>query len=293
MIHSMTAYAKSETIGDELAALVEIRSYNSRHLDIVLRVPHGYQPLEDKIKRLIEQKVVRGRLEVSLKISEKSDESYAFEINIPKAKAYYDCLVQLKNLFDIQAEIPVELLANPGGVIKPAEVDRDMDACWIVVEDCLSRAMEDIIAMRKREGGYIAEDIFDRIEFIEKSIDQIERESSDLLFHYQKLLQDRITMLTKGVVDIDPERIVQEAAFLADRSDISEEIVRVRSHINQFREIMHSAESSGRKLNFLIQEFLREFNTIGSKTEKVNISHTVVTVKAELEKIREQLHNVE
>lgn len=292
MMYSMTAYAKAEKISEELVALVEIRSYNSRHLDIVSRVPHGYQALEEKIKRLIEQKVVRGRIEVTLKISEKSDESYAFEINIPKAKAYYDCLVQLKNLFNIHSEIPIELLASPGGVIKPAEI-RDVDACWIVVEDCVNDAMDDLVAMRKQEGDFISKDIFDRLDFMEESIDKIEEKSSGLLFHYQKHLKDRITILTKGLVDIDPERIAQEAAFLADRSDISEEIVRVKSHIKQFREIIHSTEPAGRKLNFLLQEFHREFNTIGSKTEKVNIAHTVVTVKSELEKIREQLQNVE
>lgn len=293
MIHSMTAYAKAENIDDELAVSVEIRSYNSRHLDIVLRTPHGYHLLEEKIKRLIEKRVVRGRIEVSLKISEKSDESYEFEINIPKAKAYHDCLVQLKDQFNIHSEIPIELLASQGGVIKPAEINRDMDACWTVVEDCLDAAMDNIIAMRKQEGDFIAKDILDRLELIEGSINQIEKESSDLLFHYQKHLMDRITMLTKGLVDIEPERIAQEAAFLADKSDISEEIVRVKSHLKQFREIIHAAEPAGQKLTFLLQEFRREFNTVGSKTEKVNISRTVIEVKAELEKIREQLQNVE
>ncbi|MBW1693412.1 MAG: YicC family protein [Deltaproteobacteria bacterium] len=293
MMNSMTAYAKAEKTDEQRVVLVEIRSYNSRHLDISLRVPHGYVALEEKIKRLIEQKVVRGRIEVTLRIIEKSDEAYTFEINMPKAKAYYDSLAQLKDLFNIHSEIPIDLLVTPGGVIKPAEIDRDLDVCWIVVEDCINDAMDDLVAMRKQEGDFIAQDIFDRLEFIEKSIDQIEREASGLLSHYQKHLKDRITILTKGLVDIDPERIAQEAAFLADRSDISEEIVRVRSHIKQFREFIHSTEPTGRELNFLLQEFRREFNTIGSKTEKVNISHTVVTVKSELEKIREQLQNVE
>ena len=293
MMHSMTAYGKAEKTANALAASAEIRSYNSRHLDIVMRVPHGYHLLEEKIKRLIEKRVVRGRVEVSLKISEKLEESYAFEINIPKAKAYHECLVTLKNLFDIRSETPIELLASQGGVIKPAEIDRDMDACWIVVEACLEDAMDGLIAMRKQEGDFIAKDIVDRLEFIEKNIDLIERESSDLLFHYQEHLKDRITILTKGLVDIDPERIAQEAAFLADKSDISEEIVRVKSHIKQSREMIHSSEPAGQKLNFLLQEFRREINTIGSKTDKADISHTVIAVKAELEKIREQLQNVE
>jgi uncharacterized protein (TIGR00255 family) len=262
MMHSMTAYAKAEKADDELEVLVEIRSYNSRYLDIVLRAPHGYHLLEEKIKRFIEKRVARGRIEISLKISEKSDEAYAFEINIPRAKAYHDCLVQLKNLFNVRSEISIDLLANQGGVIKPAEIHRDMDACWVVVENCLDDAMDDLIAMRKQEGDFIAKDILDRLEIIEGNINQIETESSDLLFHYQEHLKDRIKMLTKGLVDIEPERIAQEAAFLADKSDISEEIVRVKSHIKQFREIINAAAPAGQKLNFLLQEFRREFNTI-------------------------------
>ncbi|UCD90276.1 MAG: YicC family protein [Desulfobacterales bacterium] len=293
MMNSMTAYAQAEKADEQRVVLVEIRSYNSRHLDIALRVPHGYAALEEKIKRLIEQKITRGRIEVTLKIIETSDEAYAFEINMPKAKAYYDSLVQLKDRFNIHSEIPVALLVTPGGVIKPAEIDRDIDACWNVVESCINDGMDDLVVMRKQEGDFISQDIIHRLELIESGIDRIERESSGLLSHYQKHLKDRITILTKGLVDIEPERIAQEAAFLADKSDISEEIVRVRSHIEQFREFIHSTEPAGRELNFLLQEFRREFNTIGSKTEKANISHIVVTVKSELEKIREQLQNVE
>jgi uncharacterized protein (TIGR00255 family) len=168
-----------------------------------------------------------------------------------------------------------------------------MDACWRVVKECMSESVADLVAMRKQEGDFIAQDMIRRLDILEKSIDQIERGSADLLFHYQNRLKDRISVLTKGLVEMDPERIAQEAAFLADRSDVSEEIVRVRSHIKQFRDIMSSTESAGRKLNFLLQELSREFNTMGSKTEKVDISHIVVTVKSELEKIREQLQNVE
>jgi uncharacterized protein (TIGR00255 family) len=293
MLHSMTAYAKAEKTDDEFAVSVEIRSYNSRYLDMVLRAPHGYHILEEKIKRTVEERLARGRVEVTCKISEKSDEAYAFEIDVPKARAYYECLVRLKNLFHIQAEIPIELMASHGGVIKPADVDRDMNACWAIVGACLDAAINDIIAMRKQEGDFIAVDILKRLAFIEESILQIEKESSDLLLQYQERLKDRLAVLTKGVVDIDPDRIAQEAAFLADKSDISEEIVRVKSHLGQGRDIINAAEPAGQKLNFLLQELRREFNTIGAKTEKVGISHIVIAAKAELEKIREQVQNVE
>ena len=293
MMKSMTAYARAEKMADEINVSTEIRSYNSRYLDVSLRIMHGYNVLEEKIKALIIEKIARGRIEMSLQINDGSDEAYNFEINIPKARAYYDRLVQLKDRLDLHSEITVDLLVREGGVIRSAEIDRDMDAVWPVVRDCVDEALNNLVEMRKKEGEFIALDITGRINRIEKSVHLIEKESKDLLYHYQQRLKERIVSLTRGMVEIDPERITQEAAFLADKSDISEEIVRVASHIIQFRTIMKSEESAGRKLNFLLQELHREFNTMGSKTEKAHVSHTIVEVKSELEKIREQLQNVE
>ncbi|MFZ0484752.1 MAG: YicC/YloC family endoribonuclease [Desulfobacterales bacterium] len=293
MMKSMTAYARTEKTADEINVSTEIRSYNSRYLDLSLRIIHGFNVLEEKIKALIIEKIARGRIEMSLQINDGSDEAYNFEINIPKAKAYYDRLVQLKDQLGLHSEIAVDLLIREGGVIRSVEIDRDMDAVWPVVRDCVDEALNNLVEMRKKEGEFIALDISGRINRIEESVHLIEKESSDLLFHYQQRLKERIAALTRGMVEIDPERITQEAAFLADKSDISEEIVRVTSHIKQFRTIMNSEEPAGRKLNFLLQELHREFNTMGSKTEKAHVSHTIVEVKSELEKIREQLQNVE
>jgi len=293
MLKSMTAYAKSEKTQEKFTVLIEIRSYNSRYLDISLRIPHGYLSLEEKIKTLIAGKVARGRIEVNLQVREDSAEAYAFEIDTPKARAYYDSLVQLKDKFNINSKISIDLLVNGGGIIKPAEFGFDMEACWPVFEDCINEALDNLIAMRKKEGDFLEADIAARLDGIEESVDQIQKESRDLLSHYQQRLKDRIAALTKGIIEIDPDRIIQEAAFLADRSDISEEIVRAASHIKQFRTIMNSEEPAGRKLNFLMQELNREFNTMGSKTDNANVSHIIVAVKADLEKIREQLQNVE
>ena len=293
MMKSMTAYARADKTADEINISTEIRSYNSRYLDVSLRIMHGFNVLEEKIKALIIKKIARGRIEMSLQINDGSDEAYNFEINIPKAKAYYDRLVQLKDQLGLHSEIAVDLLVREGGVIRSVEIDRDMDAVWPVVRDCVDEALNNLVEMRKKEGAFIALDITGRINRIEESVHLIEKESSDLLFHYQQRLKERIAALTRGMVEVDPERITQEAAFLADKSDISEEIVRVTSHIKQFRTIMNSEEPAGRKLNFLLQELHREFNTMGSKTEKAHVSHTIVEVKSELEKIREQLQNVE
>jgi uncharacterized protein (TIGR00255 family) len=293
MLNSMTAYSKSEKNQEKLTVQIEIRSYNSKYLDIALRIPHGYLALEEKLKALIGCKVSRGRIEVNLQVREDSDEAYAFEINIPKTRAYYDSLVQLKDKFNINSEISMDLLVSGGAIIKPVEMDLDMEACWPVFKDCMNEAINNLIAMRKKEGNFLEADMVARLDGIEERIDQIQEESSDLLSHCQQRLKDRIAVLTKGIIEINPDRIAQEAAFLTDRSDISEEIVRAASHIKQFRAIMNSAEPAGRKLNFLMQELNREFNTMGSKTNDTNVSHIIVEVKSDLEKIREQLQNVE
>jgi uncharacterized protein (TIGR00255 family) len=289
----MTAFARAEDTEKEISVLVEIRSYNSRHLDIVLHVPHRYLAFEEKIKGLVSNQISRGRIEINLQIREDVEQAKTFEINVPKAKAYFDSLIQLKEQLNIDSELSLDLLVGMGDIIKPAEMDRDMEAYWSIVENCINQALDDLVTMRTREGEYIGKDIADRLDDIENNINQIEEESEGILDYYKNRLEERISVLTKGVVEIDPDRVAQEAAFFADRSDISEEIVRGRSHINQFKTIMNSTEPAGRKLSFLLQELNREFNTIGSKTEKTNVSHTVVAVKSELEKIREQLRNVE
>ena len=289
----MTGYARVEKTNKGFMVIFEIRSYNSRHLDIVLRVPHGYHLLEDKIRSLIAKRVTRGHIESKVQIKNDFDEGYDYEINMPKAKAYHDALRRLKNDFNLDPEISVDLLAREDGVIMPTERNRNIEADLPAIEDCINNAIDDLDAMRRKEGDFIAKDFHGRLNFIEQSIEKIEKESDNLLSYYQERLKERISVLTKGVAEIEPVRIAQEAAFLADKSDISEEILRAKSHIKQFRDTINSDESAGRKLNFLLQEFNREFNTMGSKVQSANISHMIVEVKSELEKIREQLQNVE
>ncbi|MBU2522193.1 MAG: YicC family protein [Proteobacteria bacterium] len=289
----MTAYASSEGTKDQLTVSVEIRSYNSKYLDISLRAPHGYLCLEDKIKSMISADIPRGRIEINLQIIDGCENAYVFDIDEPKALAYIKALSKLKTKFNINTDISLDLLVNAGGVVKSVETSKNMDKCWDSIKTCLDIALDDLNAMRKKEGDFIAKDFIDRLGFIEKSVGQIKKESENLLSHYQERLKKRINTLTQGMIDIDPARIAQEAAFLADRSDISEETVRVESHIKEFRAIMDSEESAGRKLNFLLQEFGREFNTMGSKAGNSNVSHIIVAVKSELEKIREQVQNIE
>ena len=293
MMKSMTAYARAETQFEDTSISIEIKAYNSRFLDVVLRMPPAYQALEDKIKTVTAETVNRGRVEIKLNTVEKSEAETAFEINAPRARAYYQALVRLKDMLNIEATVSLDQIAGYGDILKPVQIRKEIDQCWQLIEGCLRQALAELDAMRLKEGDFIGNDITHRIDGIARSLSQIEKESTGLLSHYQQRLKNRIDALTEGLVEINPDRIAQEAAILADRSDITEEIVRTASHIRQFLKIVNSDAPAGRKLNFLMQEINREFNTIGSKTEKSTVSHTVVDVKSELEKIREQLQNVE
>ncbi len=293
MITSMTAYAKADERSKNLNADVEIRTYNSRHLDFSLRVPHGYNLIEEKIKALISSRITRGRVELKLIVKDESEESHAYDVNTPKARAYCIALKKLAGENDINDSISIATLTGIQGVITPANIQIDMDSQWAVIEKCISNALDSLLNMRQTEGDFLKKDFEKRLAFIESSLEKIEADSADLIPLYQERLKERIKKLTDGIIEIDEGRIIQEAAIIADKSDISEEVVRAKSHIKQFNDIIKSDEPGGRKLNFLLQEFNREFNTMGSKTGKADVAHLIVDVKAELEKMREQIQNVE
>ena len=294
MIFSMTAFSAAEKKTDNITVHIEIRSYNSRHLDIALRIPHGYQLLEDKIKTLIADKISRGRVEIRIKIKDESEDICRYEVDLSKARAYYRALSELKEDLKLDEKPSLELMAKAGDIISPAEINETVaETTWPVIENCLSEALTHHNQMRKKEGDFMAKDLNARLDDIQAAVDHIEKQTDGLPALYQDRLKERISALTKGLVELDPARIAQEAALLADKSDISEEITRAKSHIQQFRGIMAAEEPGGRKLNFLLQEFNREFNTMGSKAANADLSHLIVTVKSELEKIREQVQNIE
>jgi len=293
MIKSMTAFATAEKTVDELAVTVDIRSYNSRHIDIFLRIPPAHLSLEDKIKGLISDRVARGRVEVRIRIDDRADEASGLEIDYARAKALVAAYKELKSEFNLENDITLDMLVGAGGIFKPVEKLPNEDVLWIAVKDCTSLALDDLEAMRRKEGDFIAEDIGRRLDFINDCLKHIKKGSKDLLMQYQDRLKERLSLLTQNIVELDPARVTQEAAYLADRSDISEEIVRAASHLNQFNLIMNAVKPAGRKLNFLLQELNREFNTMGSKIGNAEMAHLIIDVKSELEKIREQIQNVE
>ena len=293
MIKSMTAYANAEKTADNLAVTVNIRSYNSRYIDIFLRIPPVYQFLEDKIKGLIGDRIARGRVEVRLQIDDNAEEAAGLEIDHARARALVAAFNELKSEFNLANDITLDMLVGAGGIFKPVEKLPNEEDIWAAVKDCISVAIDDLEEMRRKEGDFIAGDIERRLDFIDECLKHIKKGSKDLLGQYQERLKERISSLTQDIVDLEPARVAQEAAFLADRSDISEEIVRAGSHLSQFNLIMNDVKPAGRKLNFLLQELNREFNTMGSKIGNAEMAHLIIDVKSELEKIREQIQNVE
>ena len=293
MIKSMTAYARKEIQTAPFAIIVEVRSYNSRHLDVALKLTHGFESLEERIKGVIADTVARGRVDMRVRIHDESQAGIAFDVNLPRARAYCEALTQLNQALGLTGQITAETILSAGGMVQALEVEKDVETVWPLLEPCLKAAMADLDAMRRVEGDNMAQDFLQRLETIETLLAQIGDAAAQLPEVYRQRLQARIDALTHGVVEIDQTRIAQEAALLADRCDISEEIVRANSHIQQFRARMEDDTPAGRPLNFLLQEFNREFNTMGSKSGKASMSHIIVAVKSELEKMREQVQNVE
>lgn len=293
MLKSMTAYAGAELTENDVTVAVEIRSYNSRNLDTVLRLSNGYAGLEEKIKAAIAARVARGRVEVRIKVRDMSEGAAAYEADPARAKAYFNAARELKNALGLTGEPTLEHLLNLPGLIQPVDNPQLADSHWPLMARGLDQALETLDRMRRQEGEHLGHDFLQRLAWIEDQLDAIEKATGGLLTAYREKLQSRIEVLTRGVIDLDPMRIAQEAALLADRSDISEEIVRARSHVVQFRETVQDDQPSGRKLNFLLQEFNREFNTMGAKVGQAALAHIIVAVKAEIEKLREQVQNIE
>ena len=293
MIKSMTGFASAAATVGGLTVSIEIRTYNSRNLDLALRMPAGFTDLEERVRSVIAARLARGRIETRIHVEDVSDSASPVEVDMARARAVLVALERLKTEFGLEDAASLELLVGVGGVLKTVQPKADLDAAWSALEGCLSQALDGLDAMRATEGRNLAVDLGARIDALEAALGDISRKSAGVAALYQERLKERIMNLTQGLVDIDPARIAQEAAFLADRADISEEIVRAGSHLSQFRSIMDGAEPGGRKLNFLLQELNREFNTMGSKISNAAAGHVVVEVKAELEKIREQIQNVE
>ncbi|OPY13448.1 MAG: hypothetical protein A4E70_00755 [Syntrophus sp. PtaU1.Bin005] len=294
MISSMTGYGRAESTDNTRKIVVEMRSLNHRYLEVSLRLPNLFLPMEMEIKRKVGEHFSRGRIDVSIKMDADNggEGENRYSLNLPLLKNYFSLLVEMKNELNLADEITLELLSRFKDVMTPVEAIPDLQACWGKVEPVFYEALAELKAMRKTEGDILYRDLVDRIGYIRTSLDGIVQRTPVLLEEYHARLVARVQELTKGLV-VDEARLAQEVAVMAERSDITEETVRFRSHLEQFEAMMNSAEAVGRKIDFLIQEMGREINTIGSKSSDAQISRRVIEIKSELAKLREQVQNIE
>jgi len=292
MIRSMTGYGRGDWEGDGKRIEVEVKSFNHRFLDIVPHLPRRLDPLEPQVRNQVRQRLSRGRIEVSVQIDDSSRGEQKLELDLRSARDYYQALKSLQENLGISGEVRLETVAAFRDIFVRKETPLDLEKEWTALQGALQKALDHLEEMRRQEGRVLREDLLGRVKSIEGRGQEIEKRNDSALPAYRDRLAERIRVLSEGV-PVDPARLAQEVAILAERSDITEELVRLRSHLNQFREMLDQAEPVGRKLDFLIQEINRETNTIGSKSIDAGIGQTVVVMKSELEKIREQLQNIE
>jgi uncharacterized protein (TIGR00255 family) len=293
MIRSMTAFGRMEKTVEGRTYTVEIRSLNRRYCEISVRLPQLFLPLEARVKKLVAAKVSRGRVDVLVKVKSGPESIPAIEMNLELAKAYYRVLSELNEVLEADEKVGLPTLLGLEGIITATEPEVDLEKSWMTLSPCIGEALEGIDRMRISEGQAIYHDFLKRLQSVEEALSRIKVLAPSILSDYHSRLQERIAVLTEGKVELDPNRLAQEAAFLADKSDITEEIIRAESHLKQFRSMIESEGPTGRALDFLLQELNREVNTIGSKGADAQLSQVVVALKSELEKIREQVQNVE
>jgi len=292
MIESMTGYGKGEAAKNGITFTVELRSVNNRFLEISSRVPRSLQQRENEIRDIVRSKIARGKITISVNKEEEENNELAISVDKERTRAIYRLLSQLRKTAKIKEPVKLEHLLHFSEIFTTQEVEED-ETEWKIFLQALHKALDDLKAMRMKEGAELSKDLKRRIERLNTTIDTVESLSIQRIPDERKKLQERIAAMLEDKSIIDNQRLELEIALLSDRLDVTEECVRFRSHNKFFLEALNSKESEGRKLNFLIQEMNREANTIGSKCNDVQIAHLVVGIKEELEKIREQLQNIE
>ena len=292
MIKSMTGYGRVETTGQDRNIVVEVKSVNHRFLEISLRMPQALFPLELEFKKKIGEKVKRGRIEIFIRLEAQSSNAPEAIVNLEIARNYFAALQRLKDEFGLTEEIGLKTLVGFRDIFsQPAETELKPEILKQIAES-LEEALNMLVQMRQEEGGAIYRDMEQRLDSIRSILETINVRSPQVIVEYQRRLTERIKELTAGFT-LDDSRLAQEAAILAEKSDITEEIVRMNSHIDQFVALLQSVEAEGKKIDFLLQEMNREINTIGSKSNDAEIARQVIEAKSELSKLREQAQNIE
>lgn len=292
MVKSMTGYGRYQQSVEGMNITVEIKSVNHRYFDFSSRTPRIYGFLDEKLKSYVQSRVSRGKIECYVQIDNLEDDSVVVEINHSLAKGYVSAFDELSETYGIDNNLNAGILARFSDVLLIRKEEADEDKIWTAVKSVAEVAVDKFIEMREVEGQKLRDDICSRADVILSKVAYVEERSPETVKEYtQKLLARMQDVL--GSVNIDETRILTEAAIYADKIAVAEETVRLRSHIDQLKDFFNSEEAIGRKMDFLVQEINREANTIGSKASDVNIARCVLDIKSEVEKIREQVQNIE
>ena len=292
MIKSMTGYGRAQQIIDGRDILVEIRSVNHRYFEFSSRVPRVYGYLDEKLKSFLQGKVNRGKVEIAVTINIIEGKDALIKVNKSIAKGYIDALREVNEELQLRDDLSLSnLLRFPDTFNIQKNVD-DEEEIWNAVSEVASEALEKFISMREAEGQRLKKDVLTRSGYILENVAKVEKLSPETVENYRNRLYQKLKEVLEST-DIDTQRILTEAAIFADKIAVDEETVRLRSHVSQLEGLFDSDEAIGRKLDFIVQEMNREVNTIGSKCQDVNITKIVVEMKSEIEKIREQIQNIE
>jgi len=289
----MTGFSRYENQNEDLTCKVEIRSVNNRFIDINTRLPKSLAPLELPLKKMVKSKCARGSFDISIAIEKNGDSEANLEVapNLPLATEYLNAFKNIQESLGLKGEIDINTILSQRDVVKPG-LKKVEDSSEEIVLQTVDKTLTDLVKMREEEGENLEKDILNQISTIKAMGKLISTKQSITVQEFQDKLKEKIQTLTTGI-EIDPARIAQESALLADRCDVTEELVRLESHLDQFNKLVASHEPQGRKLEFLTQEINREVNTMGSKTIDLEVSKAVIEMKSCLEKIREQLANIE
>ena len=292
MVKSMTGYGRAEDTLNGCTITVELRSVNNRYLDCNVRMPRLYLFAEETIKSRVQNTISRGKVDVFVTLDSTGGEQVQVSVNQPLADGYYAALIQLAERYGLSKDISASLLSRFPDVLLAEKAEEDVEQRAQDICSVLDRALADFDQMRTREGARLEADVLSRAARIEKLVGKVEERSPQTVAEYRAKLEARMNEVLSNT-QLDPARILTEAAIFADKVAVDEETVRLRSHIGQLRHMLEQGGATGRKLDFLIQELNREANTIGSKCSDIDIARHVVDIKAEIEKIREQVQNIE
>lgn len=293
MIKSMTGFGRGEFSDGVYSFTVEIKTLNHRYNDIIVKMPKHINYVEENIKKIIKKVINRGRVEVYIALEYNQDVNIKVKVNTELAKSYKMALEDIVNELELNEKVTLENIIKMPDIIKTDKIEDDEEQIWLCLQTALKEALDNVIEMRIKEGEELARDIKERTIKIKGMIDSIKERSPLVVEEYRVKLKERVEELLNNEYKIDEGKLENEVVFYADRSNITEEIIRFYSHISQLLDCLNSEEIVGRKLDFLIQEMNREVNTIGSKSSDIFIGKTVVEIKSELEKIREQIQNIE